>query len=220
MRRGREVTAFFDMTLALERGIEWIEKNRHNEAVCEEMLTWLVHVCLKQFRLDVLQAVKAEIREDRRDEAPKGEVAFCHDYFTEIMADGCYLMSGNRYDFKAPSTLVSYLLDHEDQRVRQHWDHKPFRKLYQRARAKLHLEDDELERKFTQRYRHWLLRYHWILPYPCSNALLQTSKAGGRRMWYSVQCSEDGKRWTWGRKNWEVGQPPRWPASVGRNEVE
>lgn len=220
MRRGREVTAFFDMALALERGIEWIERNRHNQAVREEVLTWLVHICLKQFRLDVLHAVKAEIREDRRDEALKGERAFCHDYFADIMTDGCYLMSGNRCDFKAPSTLVSYLLDHDDQRLRQHWDHKPFRKLYQRARAKLNREDRELEREFTQRYRRWLSRYHWVLPYPCSNALLQTSKAGGRRMWYSISYDEEGRRWVWGRKNWQDGQPPRWPASVSRNETE
>lgn len=39
MRRGREVTAFFDMTLALERGIEWIKRNRQNQAVREELLT-------------------------------------------------------------------------------------------------------------------------------------------------------------------------------------
>jgi hypothetical protein len=220
MRRGREVTGFFDLALALERGIGWIKSNRQNETVVEELLTWLVHICLKQFRLDVLQAVKAEIREDRREEALTGERAFSYDYFAEIMTDGCYLMSGNRCDFKAPAALLSYLIDNDEIRVREHWANKPFRKLYERARAMLGVENAELEQTFSRRYWRWVFKYHWILPYPCSNALLQTSKAGGRRMWYSIVYDNENKGWVWGRKDWEQGQPPRWPASVKRTETE
>jgi hypothetical protein len=220
LRRGTQVTAFFDMALALERGLKWLEKNGSNEVIREEVLTWMVHVCLKQFRMDVLSAVKAEIKEEHREEALKGERGFSHEYFEEIMRDGCYLMSGNRCDFKVPSDLAHFLLDHGDGRARLHWEDKPFRKLYRRARSGLGVMEGEVKKWFTVRYWRWLFEYHWILPYPCGNALLQTSKGGCKRMWYSIEWEEGLKRWKWGRKSWEMGQPRELPECVGRSEEE
>ena len=220
MRRGARVTAFFDMALALERGLEWIRANADNEAVREQVLSWMVHICLKQFRIDVLTSVKAEIREEHREEALKADAPFSYEYFEEIMTDGCYLMCGNRCDFKVPSALARFLLDQGDERSRLHWENKPFRKLHQRAKTGLALQRRELRNMFTQRYWQWLFEYHLILPYPCSNALLQTSKAGGRRMWYSIMWDEGGKRWRWGRKDWEVGHPRRLPRYLSWGEEE
>ena len=62
-------TAFFDTALALECGLKWLEVNRGNASIKEEVLSWMVHIFLKQFRIDVLSAVKAEIREERREAA-------------------------------------------------------------------------------------------------------------------------------------------------------
>ena len=180
LRRGVQVKAFFDMALALSL-------DRDHEVIREQVVSWMVHICLKQSRLDVVNAVKAEIGEQHREEALKGDRPFCYEYFEEIKADGCYLMSGNRCDYKMPVDLLHYLLDHGDDRPREHWDDKPFRKLYQRARTALGLQQPELKGVFTRRYWRWLYKRHWILPYPCSNALLQTSKETRRRMWYSIQ---------------------------------
>jgi hypothetical protein len=205
IRRGARLAAFFDTAVALERGLMWIERNRESEAIREEVLSWMVHVCLKQLRLDVLNAVKTEIKEEKREEAMKGERPFCYGYFDEIMTDGCYLLSGNRCDFKVPSDLAAFLLNDSDGLTRQHWEDKPFRKLYQRARIGLRMQGDELVDKFTRRYWRGLFKYHWVLPYPCGNALLQTSKGEGRRMWYSIKQDEEKKTWIWGRKKWEEG---------------
>ena len=64
LRRGIQVTAFFDIALTLERGLKWLEANRGNEVIKDEVLSWIVHICLKQFRIDILTTVKAEIREE------------------------------------------------------------------------------------------------------------------------------------------------------------
>jgi hypothetical protein len=220
MRRGAQVTAFFDMALALERGLEWLRANMDNEEIRERVLSWIVHICLKQFRIDILGAVKGEIREEHREEALKGERGFSHEYFEEIMREGCYLMSGNRCEFKAPAQLVQFLLEEGDERARQHWGNKPFRKLYQRARVGLGMVGVGLKEGFTGRYWRWLLQYHWVLPYPCGNALLQTSKAGGHRMWYSIEWDEEGKRWKCGRKGWQAGQPGQLPRYIGWGEEQ
>ena len=57
----------------------------------EEMLSWMVHTCLKQFRIDVLTTVKAEIREEHREGVMKGDRPFCRCYFEEVMMDGWML---------------------------------------------------------------------------------------------------------------------------------
>lgn len=220
LRRGMQVTAFFDMALALERGLKWLEANRGNEVIEEEVLSWMVHICLKQFRIDVLTAVKAEIREEHRESALQGEAGFSYEYFEEIMTQGCYLMSGNRCDFKVPRELAGYLLGQEDGRSRQYWEDKPFRKLYQRVRAGLGGQGGELRATFTRRYWRWLFAWHWILPYPCGNALLQTSKGGCKRMWYSIQWEEERQKWKWGRKDHEAGRPRDLPENVRWGEEE
>lgn len=60
----------------------------------------MVHICLVQFRLDVVSAVKAEIRAEEQEEALKGQTGLSYEYLDEIMRGGCYLMSGNKTEFK------------------------------------------------------------------------------------------------------------------------
>lgn len=218
IRRGERLAAFFDTAVALERGLTWIERNGEHEIIREEVLSWMVHVCLKQLRLDVLNAVKTEIKEEKREEAMQGEQPFCYSYFDDIMVDGCYLLSGNRCDFKVPSDLAAFLLNDGDGLARLHWEDKPFRKLYQRAKIGLRMQGEDLVHKFTRRYWRWLFKYHWILPYPCGNALMQTSKGEGRRMWYSIKQDEEKKTWIWARKKWEEGEPNKFPRLAGRQE--
>jgi hypothetical protein len=46
----------------------WIEMNRENKVGNEEVLSWTLHICLKYFRLDVLNDVDMEIKEEKREE--------------------------------------------------------------------------------------------------------------------------------------------------------
>lgn len=73
-----------------------------------------------------------------------------------------------------------------------------------RARMGLGLQDERLRTAFAQKYRSRLFDYHWVLPYRCGNALLQTSKTGGGEA--NVAYDDGGgKGWQWGRKGWETG---------------
>jgi hypothetical protein len=146
----------------------------------------MVHICLRQFRVDVLQTVKAEIREEHREQAIKGDRPFSRAYFEEIMADGCFLISGNKMEMQDPKDLARFLFDYNDGRIRDHREDRPFLKLYERARSGLGARVREWRAEFSQRSWTFLFEYHWVWPYPCYNALLQTTKAPRRRMWYSV----------------------------------
>lgn len=90
----------------------------------------MCHICLEQFRQDVLHSIKHEILPQHQEEALKGELGFCMEYFEEIMTDRVHLVSGNRCDFKRVHDLGTYLFGLDDGFLRKHWEDKPYRKLF------------------------------------------------------------------------------------------
>lgn len=219
LQRGQQVQAFFDTTRRLETALEWLERYRGVIVIRVRMILWIVHICLQQFRVDIMQTVKAEIHNQKREEALLGTKPFCLEHLEEIMADGVYRMSGNRSDFKVVSHLGHFLFDFEDGRIRKHWDDRPYRVLYRRALTAVSFLGRDMKQVFRQCFWRMLYQYHWILPYPCANALMQTTKQG-QRMWYSIKVNEDRnprtaeeKDWIWAQKDWQPGTPktlPEW----------
>jgi hypothetical protein len=209
LRRGGQVRDFFSATRQLEPALDWIDSHYKNETIRSRLIFWMVHICLQQFRVDVLNSIKSEISEDHREEALQGTRPFCLEYFEEIMISEVYLISGNRCDFKQALDLGHFLFDYGDGRARTHWEDRPFRKLYQRARTALSLRNSalEVERTFSGRFWRHLYTYHWILPCPCAEVLMQTIKAG-KRMWYSIKPKAGARgrlellkpdQWEWAR---------------------
>lgn len=80
----------------------------------------MVHICLVQFRLDMIGAVKAEVKVEKQEEALKGEQGLSYEYLDEIISGGCYLMSGNKTEFKQVSDLGHFLFDFDDGATREH----------------------------------------------------------------------------------------------------
>ena len=70
----------------------------------------MMYVCLRRFRVDVLNSIKSEISADRRDDALLDAQPFRLDYFEEIMASEGNLISGSRCDFKQASHLGHFLV--------------------------------------------------------------------------------------------------------------
>jgi hypothetical protein len=221
LRRGGLVRDFFGATRQLELALEWVERHHGNARIRDQLIVWMVHICLQQFRVDVLSGIRLEISEEHRDEAVLGTRPFCFEYLEGIMSDGVYLIAGNRCDFKQASHLGRFLFGFDDGRARAHWEDRPFRKLYRRARTALDLRHGAagLGRVFERRLLRCLFEYHWILPYPCSDVLMQRTKQG-KRMWYSIRPGptalgeaerlEPGQ-WEWARKSWRQGAPSGLP---------
>jgi hypothetical protein len=226
LRRGGQVRDFFDLSRRLELALGWLDRNHHLGPIRSRLLTWIVHICLQQFRIDVLAPIAAEIREPLREEALQGPRGFSLEYFDEIMLNDVYIISGNRCDFKQPSDLTGFLFDFGDGLARRHWEDRPFRKLYQRTQQWLARGDGgpEVRETFQRRFWRILYAYHWLLPYPSHDGLLQTTKRG-ERMWYSIQRSrapggEEAAAWKWARKASQAGHPPAIPEYVGWSKEE
>ena len=215
-RRRMFLTDFMEPTNRVDLAIEWLEKYRSAPEIRQRLVTWLAHICLEQFRLDVLACVEQEILDQRQEDAMLGTHSFCHAWFREILANGVHLVSGNRSDLKSPALLADFLFDFDDGATRNHWETRPFRVLYQRAVRSSRRLSRGLGLEVEERVRTELFRHHWILPYPFSEGLMQTTKAGDR-MWYS--CTTDARapgrantcQWDWGRKQWQTGSPPPIP---------
>lgn len=55
----------------LTSALEWLERFKGDDTFCDHLTTWIVHICLQQFRVDVLNTVTAEIVEPYRPDAQK-----------------------------------------------------------------------------------------------------------------------------------------------------
>ncbi|KIW19428.1 hypothetical protein PV08_03723 [Exophiala spinifera] len=220
LRRGGQVEDFFHTTRRLELALAWLQQHHSHEAIRDRLIFWMVHICLQQFRVDVLRSIQSDIQPECREDALRGLDPFCFEYFQDILTDDVYLISGNRCDFKQVTHLGHFLFDFEDGRIRAHWENRPFRKLYRRARTALSLLPDErqVEQTFSRRFWRSLYAYHWVLPYPCAEVFTQTTKQG-QRMMYSIELTEvtgrvewaEPDQWRWERKSWRPGHPSRLP---------
>ena len=219
VRRGRQLRGFVDIARKLEAALEWLKEHRDVVAIRDRMIWWIVHICLQQFRIDIAQCVKAEIREHDREEAMRGRHPISVEWLEQIMGGPIHRMSGNRCEFKHVLHLGHFLFDFDDGLTRLHWEDRPFRKLYHRASVAIALLGRGFRRAFHQCFWKTLYQFHWVLPYPCTNAFMQTTKQG-QRMWYSVQVRDgvdvrtaEEKDWVWAQKSWQPGTPralPRW----------
>ncbi|KIV98358.1 uncharacterized protein PV09_09804 [Verruconis gallopava] len=223
LRRGGQAREFFGAARQLELAMDWIDKHEADRTIRERLLGWMAHICLRQFRQDVMETIKGEIREERLEEALAGGQGFCREYLEEMLTDGVHLVSGNRSDLKGEGDLRRFLFDFDDGRARTHWEDGPYRKLYRRGLTGLGMKNNgkRLGERFSEHVWRKLYAYHWVLPYPSSEVFTQTTKEG-ERMWYSVITDAregtkletlEPKAWRWGRKKSRSGVPdeiPKW----------
>lgn len=230
LRRGGQVQDFHDVFLQMELALGWIRQYRGSTWILSVLLSWIIHLCLHQFRVDTLTSVKGEIQRDHRTAALHGQQPFSYEYFEEIMGHAVHLVSGNKSDFKDPLRLAHTLFDFDDGHIRTHWENKPYRKLYRRAYAGLREQDHTGGLANSMRKQLWpyLFAFHWILPYPSTEVFTQTTKQGAR-MWYSIRPSTevgedltylDPQTWRWARKDWRAGYPQRLPRFLEQSKAE
>ena len=60
-------------------------------------------------------------------------------------------MSGNKTEFKQVSDLGHFLFDFDDGTMREHWEDRPFRVLYRRARTGIRIRNRQYKRTLQTR---------------------------------------------------------------------
>ena len=120
LRRGAALQTFLNSIQQLEMALSWLAQHSQNALIYDRLISWIVHICLQQFRMDVLGRIKREIRIDQRREALNGREPFCMEYFRKIIAEKVHIISGNRCEIKRVSTLAYFLFCFDDEFPRTH----------------------------------------------------------------------------------------------------
>jgi hypothetical protein len=222
-QRWRQVRNLKNDFVRVDECQRWLSHFK-NYRTQREILFYMVHLCLRQFRRDVFAAVTKEIRQEYRNDALAGEIPLCADALEEVMAGGFpHLVSGNKLAYKDPSKLFDLLWGQDDGYERKHWKDKPFRVLYQRAKRIFELYYRGPKQAWVDVFRQNLVKYHWIYPYPDNLVWMQTTKTGKRMWWSLVSKTDDADdaeiaigpwydAWEWGKTSYHIGRPPDYPA--------
>ncbi|KAK3045910.1 hypothetical protein LTR09_012564 [Extremus antarcticus] len=166
--RRAELQTFLNTIQQLEMALGWLKRCCSIAKLRERLIIWIVRICLRQFRVDVLSRVKKDIIDDHRQEPLKRETAFCVEYFRTILAQKIHKVSGNRCDIRKVSTLAHLLFDFDDEHVRAYWEDLPFRVFFRHAVIGLRSrgdhseskESESLESMFKRRFWETLLTFH------------------------------------------------------------
>ncbi|KAL6405843.1 uncharacterized protein AUP68_10982 [Ilyonectria robusta] len=217
LKCGGHVKHFFDLSRRAYLGLEWLRRYPREAVITDQIVSWLCHICLRQMRVDVLHSIQRDLRPGVRTVILDDGVHFCRKGLSAALINGMTAVSGNHANFKSPQEAAQALFGFNDGRLRDHWENKPFRKLYQWICAALqHFPAERrLSQVFARRLQCYLFAYHWVLPYPSPGGLAPRTKDGKRR-WFSIDIQGEigltvenasSKSWCWARTRWRPGYP-------------
>lgn len=197
-RHGGSVQDFFDATKQLETAIKYLRELRKFPEARGQVMEWLMHIVLRQFRVDVLSSIGNDLADDcqvgeRKEEILKGDQPFSHSYISEICRpERMVVMRAQKANRNTPRKLLEFLLAWDDGVQRLFWEHMRFRVIHRHCCDELQTFDPELSEQWQEMVLAGFLRWHWMLPYPHGRGLMETNKVKQRK-WFSVDLKRD--RW-------------------------
>ncbi|RKK90846.1 hypothetical protein BFJ68_g16350 [Fusarium oxysporum] len=187
LKYGGHVKHFFDLSRRANLGLEWLRRYPKEDAITDQIVSWLCHICLQQMRADILHSIQGDLRPKVRTTILDDDVQFCRKGLSTALVNGMAAVSGNHANVKSPQEVAQTLFGFDGRRLRGHWENKPFRKLHQWIYTALqHMSAGSmLLPAFVRRLQCYLFAYHWVLPYPTPGGLAPRTKDGKRR-WFSI----------------------------------
>lgn len=202
-RRWKAVKDLSDVYTRFHQATQWFAKYNveQNPQLLKKWLEYLIALNLEQFDADVwsaaLAAHKTHPELSEAAIAQNGNIPFCYRSMQRMfLRDGVrappHIVTGNQMRITTVAKLLDLLFLWDDDTERKGWGQLPFRLVLQQS---FEFIEDRLG---YERASRWLDDYlylvrltHWILPYPSSNALIQSTKESaakgkvGRMMWFS-----------------------------------
>ena len=191
MRRGGHVEDFFTLSRQVDLALRWIEASAYREDIVRQLLDWLCHICLRQFRIDIYLVLERQTVRQRRPKFEAGIQPLCYEVLAELCQAKPHLVHGNTTRFKTPREQIEYLWLDGGMFDRKHWDAKPYRTLFRRVRRGLswrqRCNKNKLPSRFVTRLWELLMTHDWLLPNAKPGALLPGRKnQASHRLWFSV----------------------------------
>ncbi len=204
--------------------------NPHTTSTVRDAVVLLsVHICLREYRRDVMTALKKEVVRSSEPDFDMDTIRFCYADLVQVLFDAPHLVSGNKSKTPHPDDLFEWIWGDSDAYSRRSFCQKPYRIMQQRVRDSLRKVRWEETQRWQTTLKSEFFRYHWLIPYPDPNGtLISTAKKtdrnrrahnGSIRQWWSAIRCNDGPGWVWGRTKFVPGYPNAYPQTLNM-EVE
>ena len=213
----KDVQAVRDFTVQINDCDHWYRRFRNKKA--HDYIThYMIHICLQQYRRDVVATLKKEVDPAQLDKAVQAMVGFSSTTIREIFGREPYLLNGNKSTIKEFGMLFDILWGTDGETVRTRFINKPYRQAYQAAREtyKSYAPEVDPESSWERKFEAELVRYHWIYPVPdvtaAAGCMISVSKIGGHRVWWSLLLDPRKPDYRgWGKLQARAGTPDALP---------
>ena len=223
----KNVQGMGDCFVALNECGHWYKRFKNARAHAE-ITRYMIHVCLRRYRQDVIHNLKKEI--DLTQDVPpmQAMVGFSRSSVQTIFGlNELYLLNGNKSTIKTFPKMFEVLWGTGKDIVRTRFINSPYRKAYSTALGiySENVKDVDPESGWVRRFQLELVRYHWIYPVPDltdkAGTLHSRSKEGSHRMWWSlIGNSSDPEERKWGRRECRQDQLEQLPRMLEWEQEE
>lgn len=203
-KRWREARDFTTAALRLEKAAHWFESYHLNSDVqARKKRKWLEYLAVLnvyQFRCDLLNLLRKDIKPEYLEAAQRGEIALSYEMLQSALKAEPHPVRGNRMRFKSVEPLVDFLFDFDDKLERRSWAKMSYRYLLQKTilllQEKVGQSTAEL---WYNDFKRLIPLTHWLLPYASKESFFQSTKANklqrlqSEKMWLSVIIDGCGK---------------------------
>ena len=175
----------------------WLSMYHSNVRLRDLVIESICTLVVQQFRKDVFQAIKGEIRKEHLESALAGKVMLCKSSLEPILSpwEGgeprqLHIADANRTKIRTVKQLVDFLWDFDDDHKRTQWANRSYRRLHQRALkvVQVHCGAEAAERVHDGIKRIFVLT-NWVLPYPNETKFFRQGDFK-QRLWMSI-CHRD-----------------------------
>jgi len=164
------------------------------------LLHLMVHLCLRQYRRDCLEALKKDIQSPfLQMNLEPDDVSFTYRGLQPLFGSEFHWHSGNRSICPVPEKLFGWLWGKTGDLKRTNFETRSFR-IFAAHCSDILRDYPQLSSQWTPLLRQSFFECHRVVPFPDTNgSLISTIKR--KRSWYSILVVRGA--WRWGRKNWD-----------------
>ncbi len=175
LKNSGQARLFFALSKRLEVCLTWYKMYYDHPTIRSRMIRQATHICLQQFREDIINSIKNDVKPDHFERARQGVNPQCKEYFDTIMQKEPYLVKGNKLQsgYKNLDKLATFLFAFDDGLERKHQAGKAFRSLVKRTTLGISLAPNSFFNTlvFKLIIREILYKYYQILLYPNNESL-------------------------------------------------
>ncbi|EWZ78630.1 hypothetical protein FOWG_17136 [Fusarium oxysporum f. sp. lycopersici MN25] len=88
MKHGGHARHFFSLSRRADLGLEWLRQYPMEDAITDQIMSWLYHICLQQIRADVLHSIQGDLRPQVRTTILDDHIQFCRKGLSAPLVSG------------------------------------------------------------------------------------------------------------------------------------